>query len=214
MNDITYDDAACWLSKKLAHKARDSEEARAYAGSGLEFTHFRDVPRTQNWKMEFDKGAEWREGFQRNYAWCTHITRTIYVNATYFLNELNHEKLLQTVAHEFGHAMTMFGGHARQSLFRPWARYFGETKPQQFDKRDAWTLSLTSKCQNEMPGREGGTSDSDGDSDGTVVSEGGTSDSEDWPSYSEGWVKDDKAAAREASPQHEKLLRHMKTLRI
>ena len=113
-----------------------------------------------------------------------------------------------TVAHEFGHAMTMFGRHARQSLFRPWARYFGETKPQQFDARGAWTLSLTSKCQNEMPGPEGyRPEDSDGESDSTVVPEG-------WTSDSYGWIKDDKAAAREASPQHEKLLWHMKTLRI
>lgn len=84
------------------------------------------------------KTFHWEGQQQRIYGSTNNIWRDIFIDSTYLLNEDSEKMILQTVAHEFGHAMTMFGRHAVQALFRPWARYFGETNPRQYDERDDW----------------------------------------------------------------------------
>jgi len=105
------------------------------------------MPLYQNWTMNYildESGRvfEWKGGDKRFFAWTDSFTRNITMDATFLLNGKALE-ILQTLAHEFGHAMSMFGRHALQALFRPWARYFGENNPRQFNDRHPWNTKYS-----------------------------------------------------------------------
>ena len=139
MNDAEYDDASCWLWKQF------EQVEKSNFTSGLKSmvpTHLRNMPLYQDWTMNFivDKSGsvfKWQGENKRLLARTNSFRRNIVMDITYLHNG-NALKILQTVAHEFGHAMSMYGRHALQALFQPWARYFGETNPREYDDRNWW----------------------------------------------------------------------------
>jgi len=162
MNDAEYDDTSCWLWKQFKQQYKEQEEAKLKPSLNLPMvpTHLRNIPLYQPWKMDlirdpFGNVFEWAKG-ERIFAWTENVERSIEVDYTYLTQEKKMLHVLQTIAHEFGHAMSMFGRHAEQALFRPWARYFGETDPRQYDVRDMWIVqelpdaSLVSKLEQRM----------------------------------------------------------------
>ena len=146
MNDAEYDDASCWLWKQFKEVEKSKQKPSLKPQIKVP-THLRNMPLYQNWTMDFilDKSGkvfEWKGEHKRFFAWTESFTRNITMDATFFLNGEALE-ILQTLAHEFGHAMSMFGRHALQALFRPWARYFGENNPRQFNDRHPWTTKYS-----------------------------------------------------------------------
>ena len=146
MNDAEYDDASCWLWKQFKEVEKSKRKPSLKPQIKVP-THLRNMPLYQNWTMNFildesGKVFEWKGEDKRFFAWTESFTRNITMDATFLLNGKALE-ILQTLAHEFGHAMSMFGRHALQALFRPWARYFGENNPRQFNDRHPWNTKYS-----------------------------------------------------------------------
>lgn len=137
MNKFAYDDALRWLIKLIDAEidAESDAESDVLAGNILTNTNTnaRFYSLNKPWIMGFisDENRADPDGIL---AQCWHNRREIEVDKNYLNNENTSElAILLTIAHEFGHSMSFLGRHSKVSLFREWARYFGERRPREYD---------------------------------------------------------------------------------
>ena len=146
LHDFQYDEAASNIVMETDDFAPWGETTDNYTrlsniirkpSDGKRYTHLRHQPRYSNWKMGYILKRDGTPLLKRTneLAFCETFKRIVCIDHTYIQTDGEDLNILKTVAHEFGHAISMFGQHALEGLFRPWARYFGDPMPRVTDKR-------------------------------------------------------------------------------